>query len=929
MARLILKCPYLKGGSNVSSAHRASLIRYIATRDGVEHVHKSRTHPATEKQQRLIDELTQDFSDSKILHEYSDYVQNPTIANASDFISRAIEENLHSIGGNDYYIKYIATRPRAEKLGGHGLFGANDEQIVLSRVQDEIAAHEGNIWTPIISLRREDAAALGYDNAEAWQNLLRLHAVDFAKQMKIQPENFRWYAAYHDEGHHPHCHMVCYSVDPHEGFLTQKGIEKLKSALTRDIFAQELISIYSEQTNQRDLLRDESVEVLRSLCRNIQSGAECTDRLEQLMLRLSQKLANTSGKKVYGYLKADVKAIVDEIVDELAKNDAVAKCYEEWHCTKNMILQMYKSDVPEASPLSQVREFKKIKNAVIAEAVRLGGFSFDEVEIEIEPPVEEKYEQEESIPEMYADWTNEYKQARKYLFGAVGFVQNFSKAYELMLLEGERGNAFAMHDLGRIYADGLGVDAEVDTSFQWYEKALIAFIELEETAEPKAATYLQYRIGKMYMAGVGTEQNYEQAAEWLAQAANAGNKYAQYSLAGLYYRGLGVEQSFEKAFMLYEKSAEAGNAYASYELAKMYRDGVGTAKNQSQANIYFRDAYAGFVVMEAQSSDDRLQYRLGQMCRDGVGTDVNPELAEDYFTRSARLNNENAQYALSKIYLKQDDPAKSEQAIAWLEKLAEKDSEYAQHTLGQQYLKGEVVPQDIDRAIELLTKSAEQNNQFAQYTLGKLYLDGEAVSQDIEQAIELLTKSAEQENQFAQYTLGKLYLDSEAVPQDIDRAIELLTKSAEQNNQFSQYTLGKLYLDGEAVPQDIDRAIELLTKSAEQNNQFAQYQLGKIYIMGKLVPRDKEMALHWFELAAAQGNEYAQFFIDHIDEIGLHNPDLFMSVTSLFGQMESIFNEQTNKLEAKALQLDQKRRRILREKKLAQGHAHDEHEQNY
>jgi len=178
-------------------------------------------------------------------------------------------------------------------------------------------------------------------------------------------------------------------------------------------------------------------------------------------------------------------------------------------------------------------------------------------------------------------------------------------------------------------------------------------------------------------------------------------------------------------------------------------------------------------------------------------------------------------------------------------------------------------------------------------------------------------------------TLGKLYLGGEAVPRDIGRAIELLIKSAEQNKQYAQYTLGKLYLDGEAVSQDIDRAIELLTKSAEQGNQFSQYWLGKIYIMGKLVPRDKEMALHWFELAAAQGNVYAQFFIEHINEIGIRNLDIFMSVTSLFGQIENIFNEQNSKLESKAIQLDSKRRKILREKKLAQGHAIDEQIQDY
>ena len=816
------------------AGHRSNLVGYIATRDGVElSVNHSRTLSPTKKQIALIENILRDASDAESLLEHEDYTQNPTRQTASAFITRALEEVMGSESPRDIYIKYISERPRVELRGLHGLFSDSENDIVLSRVQKEIMEHTGNVWTPIISLRREDAVRLGYDDAAQWQAMLCSFAAELAEGSKISPDNFRWYAAFHKEETHPHIHMVCYSINPREGFLTERGIERIKSSLASYIFRQDLQHIYEQKNDRYRELTECSTELLKSLCENIFKESGYSSHLEELLLNLSVRLSNTGGKKVYGYLKADVKNLVDEIVDELAENDAVAKCYTEWHRVKNQMLQIYKSDVPEAPPLSHVKEFKKIKNAVIAEAVRLGGFSFSEQNIsdiddapesEIEPAMLGESEFVEDSSDDYgvnANWSKKYKQARSFLFGNKKTKPDFERAHELFLQQAQSGNALAMHDLGRMYTDGLGVGVDEEVSFEWYEKALSAFLKLEKTVKPKAAVYLQYRIGKMYMLGIGTEQDYEKAAKWLAQAAAANNKYAQYSLAGLYYRGQGVEQSFEKAFSLYGKSAEAGNAYAAYELAKMYRDGIGTAKDLTQADINFRDAYAGFTAMEARSGDDRLQYRLGQMCRDGVGTDVNPELAEDYFARSAKLNNENAQYALAKIYLKKDDSAKIAQALEWLEKLAEKDVEYV------------------------------------------------------------------------------------------------------------QYTLGKLYLDGEAVPQDIDRAIELLTKSAAQNNQFAQYQLGKIYIMGKLVPRDRETALYWFGLSAVQGNEYAQFFIDHIDEIGIRNPDIFMSVTSLFGQVESIFNEQTNKLEAKALQLDQKRRKILREKKLAQGHARDEQIQNY
>ena len=77
-----------------------------------------------------------------------------------------------------------------------------------------MAESQSNIWTHIISLHREDAARLGYDSAEDWMNLLRSKRNMIAKQMRIKPENFRWYAAFHDAGHHPHVHMMAYSIAP-------------------------------------------------------------------------------------------------------------------------------------------------------------------------------------------------------------------------------------------------------------------------------------------------------------------------------------------------------------------------------------------------------------------------------------------------------------------------------------------------------------------------------------------------------------------------------------------------------------------------------------------------------------------------------------------------------------------------------------------
>lgn len=199
MPRLILKCPYFRGGSKKASAHLGNLVNYIATRDGVEKINiGNRNLFSTTKQEELIYQIIKEFPNTKNLFEYEDYINNPTMENASEFISIAVEENFDKIGKRKNYINYIANRPRVERIGKHGLFTGGDDSLILSRIADEVANHEGNVWTPIISLRREDAARLSFDNAENWHNMLSYYAIDIAESLKIKPENFRWYAAFHN-----------------------------------------------------------------------------------------------------------------------------------------------------------------------------------------------------------------------------------------------------------------------------------------------------------------------------------------------------------------------------------------------------------------------------------------------------------------------------------------------------------------------------------------------------------------------------------------------------------------------------------------------------------------------------------------------------------------------------------------------------------
>lgn len=961
MPRIIFKCRYLKN----AAAHLSNFVEYVATRDGVEKIaNDARPLPATEKQRQLIAEIVRQFPDTAELFEYEDYLDKPSIENASEFITMALEQNLDQIDTRANYVDYIANRPRVEKLGTHGLFTDAGAPVVLSHTAEEIANHTGNVWTNIVSLRREDAARLGYDNAKAWMDLIRGQRNTLAAQMKIQPENFRWYAAFHNEGHHPHIHLIAYSADPREAYVTKKAIENMRSALAREIFKQDLLQIYSEQTVRRDALAQQSREVLREIIGSM-SGGVCENKtIEDLLTHLVERLRHTSGRKQYGYLKAPLKSVVDQIVDELAKDGRVALAYEKWYELRNEVLRTYADKLPPPLPLSKQQEFKAIKNMVIAEAVNIGGHRFTfEGDENAEPLFNEETGAEEAAPDQptaeqetmspafpedggdipsdppenssrpdsgagsgeprpHIAWSSRYKEARAFLFGSDDAEPDFGQALLLFTGEAEAGNALAMHDLGRMYADGLTGEPDSAAAFDWYDKALAAFLAIESEKE---SPYVEYRIGKMFAAGLGTVQDYEEAADWFDLAASQNHRYAQYSLAGLFYHGHGVEQDYETAFSLYRKSARQHVPYADYELAKMYPDGVGTGKDAAKAERHFREAFSGFQKLEAQGHDDKLQYRLGWMLYTGTGTEKDITAAVAYFEKSARLGNVHAQYMLGKIYLDADSGHENiEQALRWLSKSADSGHDGAQYALGKLYRDGAHIEKNIEKAAALFTAAAEQENQYAAYALGKLYLAGGDMPKDAEAAVKWLTLSSGLGNQYAQYALAKLYLAGEDVPKNIPKAVELFTKAAEQNNMFTQYQLGKLHLLGEDIPKDVEAAVRWLTSSAEQGNQYAQYILGKLYLTGQDVPRDREASRGWFILSAEQGNVYAQFFLDHWDSF--RDPSAFLAVTRLLHHLSRIFREEQRRLGGGPdMQVDSKLLRKLRQKKMAQGHAPDDH----
>ena len=369
MAKLVTKFKYLKPNRKVSAGGYA---KYIATREGVEKIDDTKKFaPATANQKNLIEKILKDFPDSKDMFEYADYLEKQNQGSASDFISRVMEDYAYEISGRKAYADYIATRPRAERLGSHGLFTDDGVQVQLSKVSEELDRHKGNIWTAIISIRREDAQRLGFNTGVRWRDMLRTQTESLAKNLKIPMENLRWYAAFHNESHHPHVHLIAYSTVENEGYLTQKGVENLRSSFARDIFQQDLLCIYERQTEQRDKLRAEARDIVDDLVSKINSEIYISTSIQHKLLELADRLSKTNGKKVYGYLKTDVKAIVDSIVEELANDSRINKLYDLWYEQKENTIRTYTDEMPERIPLAQNKEFESIKNAVIKEAMKL------------------------------------------------------------------------------------------------------------------------------------------------------------------------------------------------------------------------------------------------------------------------------------------------------------------------------------------------------------------------------------------------------------------------------------------------------------------------------------------------------------------------------------------------------------------------------
>ena len=457
------------------------------------------------------------------------------------------------------YMEYMTERPRS-----HGLFG-DEDCVDMDAVAKELNEYPGNIWTHVISLKREDAERLGYDHAAQWRNLIRTHRNEIAAAMNIPPSDFRWYAAFHDEGGHPHIHMMAWSAKPGQAYLSKDGIKKIKSALTNDIFKQEMLHIYEQKSASRDELVRRAREEMKILAQEMRQSIGSHPEMESLIMTLVPQLETVTGKKKYGYLPKAVKKTVDGIVDQMEQLPVIDECYQVWWEFQCQIEDFYSERERLRPPLSEQKEFRSIKNAVIQEAenIRMGKVIFEDEEME------EATDSSDLSYDCWELWMVTQDDTAPMVDRDEAAAQLISKA--------ESGDPSAQYLVGKLYQDGPVLIPDSVEARYWFDQSA-----------RQGYTPAQYALGKLYLSDDTEVCDPVLGVQWLEYAARNGSNFAAYHLGKEYFKGEIVKRDITKAAKYLTQSAEAGNQYAQYALGKLYLD----KQDREQAHYWFTQSAA-------------------------------------------------------------------------------------------------------------------------------------------------------------------------------------------------------------------------------------------------------------------------------------------------------------------------------------------------
>ena len=780
---------------------------------------------ATEKQKSLINELINTLVPKeenqeaylKEILEYSDYKEAPTIKNASELINYLTEQIQMSDLAFDEaanLVEYAAKRPGVVKIGEHGLFSSNDN-VDLEKAKEEISTHEGNIWTHILSLRREDADKLGYDSQEPWRNLVKSKLDTLAETHQIDIKNLRWYAAMHNTGYHPHIHLFVFSTDPKEGFFSEKAnesIRKCKSRFATQIFKDDRLNDYVQKDVFKNELNEQAQEIIDKLLDD-PTGLYDKEQLKDItnkMLELSSKLP-THGQNEYGYMKKPIKELVNEIQKQLVNdNPLLSKLYMQYCEHKYNIEKTYVKN-PKEAPIESNKDFITIKNMILKQAENLRN------NIELNRTVKNSLLNEPN------DNLNNNVQTETENTGYNSSFVIENAITEVSLGGTDKIENFNKNDYNTTTSyDFAPVQKQSKNPINYYLKHYPNHVFY--SYEPDYAEFKKIFTKSIFKSDNADVQVFK-ALKILTDDFDTRNGDICFELANCYKFGIGTEKDTSLAMMWYGIASDQFNhGMASYRLGQMYLYGAEDIEiDKELGNEYCKKAFYTFK-MEIKNSD----------FFDAIEDNI------DNIKYYPNVSNEDAykEYLMGRMYLKGEGVEQNYyKSLQTFGLAAENGYNHANYYIGNQYYYGLGVEQSYEEAINYYTKAAEQKDSYAEYKLGHMYLKGEGVKVNLETARDYFVKSSDRVV-MANYELAKLYenntktfdVDKETIYKLYNKTLEGLIKQEDEiHDAFTEIRIANLYLTGSGAEKSIDKAIEWFDKAAQLKNPDANYQLGYIY----------------------------------------------------------------------------------------------------
>ena len=850
---------------------------------------------ATDKQIKLIDELINSLPNSEEMpFEYEDFRKAPTQKNASALISRLSEEVMEN-GSFDKvanFVEYIAKRPSVYKVGEHGLFSGGSN-VDLDEAVKEVSNHEGNIYSHVLSLRRQDAQKLGYEKQKPFRDLVLAHIDEIAEAHNIKPENLIWYGAMHNTTYHPHMHLIVMSKDPKEGYFNKESIKNLKSKFAGDIFAQERYELYINKDKALQSIQEEMKDSLNQLLKNPtdyispKNQAVITDK----MIRLSQEY---KGSAKYGFQTQEVKQLVNDIERDIVNNNSkIKEMYKVW-CDEKYKLDEYYVTKPQVPDITENQYFTTLKNIILNQAkeIRNNTAAFNTINAADNNIIDNINNKTDSSNAVVYKKTESDISTHTY-----DNMASVSKAKPL--------NA----DISKIKDyTATTRTSTVNQKYSITKDYMKKFPDLiyysDEPNDLSASSREIYDNMNYIFKSDSPETQDFKTLRTLAEDLNIRDGKTSRKLADCYNYGLGTQQDLDSAVMWYGIAAdEYQDGMSSYKLGQMYLYGNNSVEiNEELGNFYCKQAFYIFrdeientkffigldkndenlsYFTDVSSADAYKEYLMALMYMKGQGVEQDYFKAFNTFTLASENGYLHSNYYLGNMYyyglgVQQDYIM----AFNYYLKASEAKDSYADYRIAKMYLKGQGVEANIKKAAIYLMNACEKI-AMAKYDLASLFEHNQDMfNADSTQIYTLyrvaLEELTEQDNDihdaFTEMRIAGMYLYGKGTEINIDKAVEFLDKASKQNNPDASYQLAFIYSSDKYNLLDKDKANSYYkqakdgyeTAEKENENSTAEYRLGVMYLNGLGTETDVNTAVEWFDKSVQNGNSYAAYQLGRI-----------------------------------------------------------------